>query len=74
MPIDRCGLPVGLKSGDRSVDALAMAARPEYVGSQQRAGTSRRCPDCGSPMEPGADDSYRICQACYDAYVDNAGR
>ena len=37
-------------------------------------GYVRHCPDCGSAMEPEADASYRICQGCYDAYVDHAGR
>ncbi len=63
-----------LKAGDRSVDALCMEARPEYGESGQRIAAARRCPDCGGRMEPGVDASFRICQDCYDAYVDNAGR
>ena len=37
-------------------------------------GTVRLCPDCGRPIEAGAEEWYRLCRACYDAYVDNAGR
>jgi len=51
-----------------------MATRPEYLEPEQGEGVVRHCPDCGSAMEPEADASYRICQGCYDAYVDHAGR
>ncbi len=50
-----------------------MAARPEYLESEQGQPGNRSCPDCGTPMEP-AEAGHRICQGCYDAYVDNAGR
>jgi hypothetical protein len=50
-----------------------MAARPEYFETEQGEGL-RSCPDCGVSMEPGTDPSYRICQGCYDAYVEHAGR
>ena len=51
-----------------------MAARPEYVETEQGDGVDRACPDCGSPMGAAAEPGHRICQGCYDAYVDNAGR
>jgi hypothetical protein len=51
-----------------------MAARPEYLESEQGEGAPRVCPDCGSPMGTATEASHRICQGCYDAYVDNAGR
>jgi hypothetical protein len=50
-----------------------MAAGPESLESEQDGGATRACPDCGSPMAL-TEASYRICQGCYDAYVDNAGR
>jgi hypothetical protein len=64
--------PTPLKADRACVDALPMAT--EYRESEQRVGAARSCPDCGRPMGEGTDASYRICQDCYDAYVDNAGR
>ncbi len=49
-----------------------MSASQEWLDVQPVEGGARPCPDCGSPFE--AAESHRICQACYDAYVDNAGR
>ena len=60
-PAGRCRCPThGNGSGD--------------LEPEQGEGVVRHCPDCGSAMGPEADASYRICQGCYDAYVDHAGR
>lgn len=62
------------KTGADLVDALCMSAPPD---GSERVGiddTVQLCSDCGRPMEAGAEESYRVCRACYDAYVDNAGR
>ena len=36
----------------------------------------RTCADCGLPLvDPSpAGHPFRVCRACYDVYVDNAGR
>jgi hypothetical protein len=36
---------------------------------------SRSCGDCGRRVELDDDGNpFAVCRACYDAYVDNAGR
>jgi hypothetical protein len=56
------------------VDATGMTAPPEGLESTGMDDAVRPCADCGRPIEAGAGESYRLCRACYDAYVDNAGR
>ena len=51
-----------------------MTAQPDRWESAGIEDTVQLCSDCGRPMEAGAEESYRVCRACYDAYVDNAGR
>ena len=51
-----------------------MTVQPDGLESAGIDDTVQRCPDCGRPIEAGPGDSYRVCRACYDAYVDNAGR
>ncbi len=68
------GASAPLKPCRRGADALPMAARPEYLETEQGNGVVRGCPDCGGPMGAAAEAGHRICQGCYDAYVDNAGR
>jgi hypothetical protein len=51
-----------------------MSAQPEPMEVERATRTSRPCPDCGGPMEADAEEWFRICRPCYDAYVDNAGR
>lgn len=69
---DRARAPSSLKPDGWLADAVGMSATPEWLEAQSIDGGRRQCPDCGAPFE--AAESYRICQACYDAYVDNAGR
>lgn len=53
-----------------------MTAQLEPRGSGTDPGRERSCPDCGQPVE--ADSAPHkpaaICRACYDAYVEHAGR
>jgi hypothetical protein len=51
-----------------------MTAQPEGPESAGIDDGVQRCPDCGGLVESGAGQPYRVCRACYDAYVDNAGR
>jgi NMD protein affecting ribosome stability and mRNA decay len=51
-----------------------MGAAPEGLESTSTDDTVQLCTDCGRPIEVGAGESFRVCRACYDAYVDNAGR
>jgi hypothetical protein len=62
------------KAGPDLVDASCMTVQPDGLESAGIDDTVQRCPDCGRPIEAGPEDSYRVCRACYDAYVDNAGR
>jgi len=66
---------VGLfKTDPDRVDALCMAAPRDGLERVGIDDTVRLCSDCGRPLEAGAEEWYRLCRACYDAYVDNAGR
>ncbi len=49
-----------------------MTAQPEPIDGLWVNDVDRLCPECGGPIEDGP--TFRICQGCYDAYVDNAGR
>lgn len=53
-----------------------MPAQPDPMGVEWTSGDEGMCADCGSPIEAnaGTDKAFSICQPCYDAYVDNAGR
>jgi hypothetical protein len=65
-----------LKPGGLRVDAIAMTAQSNPAGTEWTNGGETTCADCGSPIEisPGMEKAFSICQPCYDAYVDNAGR
>jgi len=50
-----------------------MTAQPAHPENGQR-----RCEDCGRLFAAGtrtdpAGEPFRVCRACYDVYVDNAG-
>lgn len=51
-----------------------MTAQPDGWESAETDDTVPLCSDCGRAVEAHAEESYRVCRACYDAYVDNAGR
>ena len=65
-----------LKPGGLRVDVIGMTAQPDPTGTEWTSGGETTCSDCGSPIEmnAGTEKAFSICQPCYDAYVDNAGR
>ena len=67
---------LALKECGHRVDALGMTVQPDPTGLEWMSGEQWTCADCGSPIEAGAgtEKAFSICQPCYDAYVDNAGR
>jgi hypothetical protein len=70
------GPDLGLKAPSRRADAIAVTAQLEPTGSDWYPGGQRWCPDCGQPIEADLvpHKSVVLCRACYDVYVDNAGR
>jgi hypothetical protein len=75
MTAPEAALPA-LKAGGLRVDAISMTGQPDPSGTEWTSGGQATCADCGSPIEmsAGMEKAYSICQPCYDAYVDNAGR
>jgi hypothetical protein len=65
-----------LKPGGLRVETIGMTAQPDPTGTELTSGGETACADCGSPIEmsAGMEKAFSICQSCYDAYVDNAGR
>ncbi len=65
-----------LKAGWRGADAIGMTTEPDPTAIEWTGSSESTCADCGSPIEmnAGTEKAFAICQPCYDAYVDNAGR
>lgn len=72
----REGTGPALKATGLPVDAIGMTTQPDSTGTEWTEGGQATCADCGSPiqMDAGTEKAFAVCQPCYDAYVDNAGR